>query len=48
MKSVNNGIRSSVRKLNPILRSIVGKRLMLQLEIYSFQKKELLEMLEKQ
>ena len=26
MKSVNNGIRSSVRKLNPILRSIVGKK----------------------
>ena len=26
VKSVNNGIRSSVRKLNPILRSIVGKK----------------------
>ena len=25
VKSVNNGIRSSVRKLNPILKSIVGK-----------------------
>ena len=47
VKSVNNGIRSSVRKLNPILKSIVGKKLMLQLEIYSFQKRELPEMLEK-
>ena len=26
VKSVNNGIRSSVRKLNPILKSIVGKK----------------------
>ena len=25
-KSVNNNIRSSVRKLNPILREIVGKK----------------------
>ena len=33
VRSVNNNIRSSVRKLNPILRNIVGKRLMLLLEI---------------
>ena len=26
VKSINNGVRSSVRKLNPILRSIVGKK----------------------
>ena len=26
VKSVNNGIRSSVRKLSPILKSIVGKK----------------------
>ena len=26
VKSVNHGIRSSVRKLNPILKSIVGKK----------------------
>ena len=26
VKSINNGIRSSVRKLNPILKSIVGKK----------------------
>ena len=26
VKSINNGVRSSVRKLNQILKSIVGKR----------------------
>ena len=26
VKSINNGIRSSVRKINPILKSIVGKK----------------------
>ena len=26
VKSVNNSIRTSVRKLNPILKSIVGKK----------------------
>ena len=26
VKSINNNIRSSVRKLNPILRGIVGKK----------------------
>ena len=26
VKSINNGVRSSVRKLNPILKSIVGKK----------------------
>ena len=43
VKSINNGVRSSVRKLNPILKSIVGKKLMWQLELYSFLKKELRE-----
>ena len=27
VKSINNNIRSSVRKLNPILKGIVGKKL---------------------
>ena len=27
VRSINNNIRSSVRKLNPILRAIVGKKL---------------------
>ena len=26
VKSINNNIRSSVRKLNPILKNIVGKK----------------------
>ena len=26
VKSINNGVRTSVRKLNPILKSIVGKK----------------------
>ena len=26
VKSINNGVRSSVRKLNPLLKSIVGKK----------------------
>ena len=26
VKSINNGVRSSMRKLNPILKSIVGKK----------------------
>ena len=26
VKSINNNVRSSVRKLNPILRGIVGKK----------------------
>ena len=26
VKSINNGVRSSVRKLNPILKSIEGKK----------------------
>ena len=41
VKSINNNIRSSVRKLNPILRGIVGKKLILQLEIYSFPEKRI-------
>ena len=33
VRSINNNIRSSVRKLNPILKNIVGKKLALLLEI---------------
>ena len=43
VKSINNNVRSSVRKLNPILRGIVGKKLRWLLEIYNFQRKELQE-----
>ena len=47
VKSVNNGIRSSVRKLNPILKSIVGKKVDVAIRDLQFSEKELLEMLEK-
>ena len=38
-KSVNNGIRSSVRKLNPILRSIVGKKVDVAIRDLQFSEK---------
>ncbi len=39
VKSVNNGIRSSVRKLNPILRSIVGKKVDIAIRDLQFSEK---------
>ena len=39
VKSVNNGIRSSVRKLNPILRSIVGKKVDVAIRDLHFSEK---------
>ena len=39
VKSVNNGIRSSVRKLNPILRSIVGKKVEVAIRDLQFSEK---------
>ena len=39
VKSVNNGIRSSVRKLNPILRSIVGKKVDVAIKDLQFSAK---------
>ena len=47
VRSVNNNIRSSVRKLNPILKGIVGKKVEVAIRDYYFQKKELLKRLEK-
>ena len=41
VKSVNNGIRSSVRKLNPILRSIVGKKVDIAMRDLSFSEKRI-------
>ena len=40
VKSVNNNIRSSVRKLNPILRSIVGKKVELAIRDLQFSEKK--------
>ena len=39
VRSVNNGIRSSVRKLNPILRSIVGKKVDVAIRDLQFSEK---------
>ena len=39
VKSVNNGISSSVRKLNPILKSIVGKKVDVAIRDLQFSEK---------
>ena len=39
VKSVNNGIRSSVRKLNPILKSIFGKKVDVAIRDLQFSEK---------
>ncbi len=40
-KSVNNNIRSSVRKLNPILREIVGKKVDIAIRDLQFSEKRI-------
>ena len=41
IKSINNNIRSSVRKLNPILRRIVGKKVELAIRDLQFSEKRI-------
>ena len=41
VKSINNGVRSSVRKLNPILRSIVGKKVDVAIRDLQFSQKRI-------
>ena len=41
VKAVNNGVRSSVRKLNPILRSIVGKKVDVAIRDLQFSAKRI-------
>ncbi len=41
VKSVNNGIRSSVKKLNPILKSIVGKKVDVAIRDLQFSEKRI-------
>ena len=41
VKSINNGVRSSVRKLNPILRSIVGKKVDVAIRDLQFPEKRI-------
>ena len=39
VRSINNGIRSSVRKINPILKSIVGKKVDVAIRDLQFSEK---------
>ena len=41
VRSVNNNVRSSVRKLNPILRSIVGKKVDIAIRDLQFSEKRI-------
>ena len=41
VKSINNGVRSSVRKINPILRSIVGKKVDVAIRDLQFSEKRI-------
>tara|TARA_Y100001935_G_C17016896_1_gene365822 strand:- start:69 stop:467 length:399 start_codon:yes stop_codon:yes gene_type:complete len=41
VKSINNNVRSSVRKLNPILRSIVGKKVDIAIRDLQFSEKRI-------
>ena len=41
VKSINNNIRSSVRKLNPILRGIVGKKVDVAIRDLKFSEKRI-------
>ena len=41
VKSINNNIRSSVRKLNPILKDIVGKKVELAIRDLQFSEKRI-------
>ena len=41
VKSINNGVRSSVRKLNPILKSIVGKKVEVAIRNLQFSEKRI-------
>ena len=41
VKSINNNVRSSVRKLNPILKGIVGKKIDVALRNLTFSEKRI-------
>jgi large subunit ribosomal protein L22 len=41
VKSINNGVRSSARKLNPILKSIVGKKVDVAIRDLQFSEKRI-------
>ena len=48
VRSINNNIRSSVRKLNPILKGIVGKKVDVAMRDLQFSEKRKQKILEKQ
>ena len=41
VKSINNNIRSSIRKLNPILKNIVGKKVDIAIRDLQFSEKRI-------
>ena len=41
VKSINNNIRSSVRKLNPLLKAIVGKKVEIAMRNLEFSEKRI-------
>ena len=41
IKSINKNVRSSIRKLNPILKSIVGKKVEIALRDLTFSEKRI-------
>ena len=47
VKSINNNIRSSVRKLNPILRGIVGKKVDIAIRDLEFSEKRITKEIKK-
>ena len=48
VKSINKNVRSSTRKLNPILKSIVGKKVDVAIRDLTFSEKRISKMLKKQ
>ena len=48
VRSVNKNVRSSTRKLNPILKSIVGKKVDIALRNLSFSDKRISKDIKKQ
>ena len=48
LSSINKNVRSSVRKLKPILKSIVGKKVEIAIRDLSFSEKRISKMLKKQ
>ena len=47
VKSINNGVRSSIRKLNPILKSIVGKKVDVAIRDLQFSEKRITKVIRK-